>query len=94
MTAEERAPGFDFARQMRDRDFRVYLARAGYRSGMCVAPVGAHSSWVAARQLAPEDHGPVLLARQDPNAPYGWRLRYLSQLEFVDPEEATPGETA
>lgn len=76
MSAADREPGFVFAHQLRDPEFRCRLKMTGYRSGMPIAAVGSDKSWQDALSLLAED-GDVLLARQNDNEPHGWELHYV-----------------
>lgn len=76
MNAEQRVPGFAFARLLRDPEFRRYLARHGWVSGTTVVAVGPDDEWIPDLPLLPEDDGDVLVARQDVTARHGWRLRW------------------
>jgi hypothetical protein len=87
MTAEQRAPGFAFARQLRDPDFRRRLMMTGYRSGMPIVPIAPEQDWEDAIALL-DGPVPALLARQNDNEPHGWELRYwLGGWSRPTPEE-------
>lgn len=77
---EDVAPGdaaaaFDFARQVRQEEFRRYLKLCGHTSGLPVICLREGVPWDADRRLADAQATEALIARQDPSAPCGWRIR-------------------
>lgn len=72
-------PAFDFARQLRDSDFRRRLTMTGYFSGMPVVALAAGQDWSAGLALLPDRSEPALLARQNIDHLHGWELHYVRQ---------------
>lgn len=90
MTAEQRVPGFAFARLLRDPEFRRYLKSHGFVSGTTVAPLGPDDEWTPDLPLLPEGEDDVLVARQDAGARHGWRLRWRPATAAHIPARAVP----
>lgn len=78
MSREQRAPGFAFARMLRDQEFRRYLKQSGYTSGTTVVALGPDDVWEPDLYLQTLDDqdGDVLVAQQDDAAVHGWRLTW------------------
>lgn len=66
-----------FACRLREPAFRRFAESAGYAAAVAVLTVEPGISWSRALRYVRTDEGPVLLARRNLTAEFGWELRFL-----------------
>lgn len=81
--------GFDFARRLRDPDFRALLRRLGWQSGQHVVMAADNEpvSDVMARVTFHETGGRAIIATPDPTQRHGFRLMAVEACHDDDCDE-------
>jgi hypothetical protein len=70
--------GFDFARQLRDPDFRQHLKNIGHDGHpVIIAQPGETMGAIRERAQSSDGEGKVLVATPDSRQPHGWLLIWM-----------------